>query len=217
MKFLIIVLLSFKAFGASCKKLKECVDLSAQLMGEKIIYDKKILPFTFELNRPLEINKENVQETLSLALNVFGLTKIPTNLENTSQLIDARDIKFQTDLPSFPASKKITPAIPETHDPFSVTYKGVKGADMEVIAEKIRPLLSRYGRALPMRDGSIIVIDLGTHMRSILPLLQKQDYPLSSEEKSKMELEKKRRHELELARMKSGGLHEIGPHKHKEQ
>lgn len=29
-----------------------------------------------------------------------------------------------------------------------------------------------------------------------------------------MALDKKREHELELARLKSGELHEIGPHKH---
>lgn len=216
MKYLILLVLSFNALGATCKKLNECVELGSQLTGKKIIYDKKILPFTYELNESLELNKENADKVLSEALNIFGLAKIPTNLKNTSRLIEARDIRFHSDLPSSPASKTLSPSIPDTHDPMILNYKGVKGADMNVIEEKIRPMLSRYGRALPMRDGTLVVIDIASHIKQILPVIQRQDYPLTNEEKAAIDREKKRQHELELARLKSGDLHEIGPHKHKD-
>lgn len=207
---------SLNALSATCKKLTECVELGAELSGKKIIYDKKIVPFTYELSRPIEMNRENVDQTLSEALNIFGLARIPTNMKDTNKIIDARDIRFHSDLPSFEASKNNTPKIPGTHDPISLTYKGVKGVDIEMIAENVRPLLSRYGRVLPMREGTLVVIDIASHVHKILPLIQKQDYPLSQEEKAAMALEKKRAHELELARLKSGELHEIGPHKHKD-
>lgn len=212
MHFIILILLSLPTWSATCKKLNECLELSSKLTGKKIIYDKKIVPFTYELNQPIELTKENVDKNLSEALNIFGLAKIPTQLKDTSKLIEARDIRFHSDLMSFEASKTKTPSLPDSHDPVSVTYKGVKGADMEVIEENIKPLLSRYGRALPMRDGSLVIIDLASHVKKILPIVQKQDYPLTAEEKAAMALEKKRAHELELARMKSSDLHPIGPH-----
>lgn len=199
--------------AATCKKLTECVDLSSQLSGQKIIYDKKILPFTFELNEPLEMNKENVNKTLSEALTIFGLAKIPTQLPNTAKLIEAREIRFHSDLPNYEASKKVIPKIPDTQDPVMMTYKGVKGVDMEVIAENVKSLLSRYGRVQAMRDGTLVVADIATHVKKILSHIQKQDFPLTTEEKNEMALEKKRAHELEMARLKSGEMHEIGPHK----
>ncbi len=212
------LLISLDAWSATCKKLQECVEVADQLTGKKTIYDKKILPFTYELNRPLEMNKDNVEKTLSEALNIFGLARIPTQLPETSKLIEARELRFHSDLPSYEASRKKLPNIPDDHNPVLVTYRGVKGADMEVIAEKVRPLLSRYGRTVPMRDGSLVVVDLGSHAKKILQLVQKQDYPLTNEEKAAMALEKKRAHELEMARLKSGEMHEIGPkakpHKH---
>lgn len=217
MKFILcFILLSSIVHGATCKKLQECVELSTQLTGKKVIYDKKILPFTHELNQPIEMNKENVDKTLSEALSIFGLAKIPTQLKDTSKIIDAREIRFHSDVPSFSASKNSIPKIPESRDPITVTYKGVKGVDMEIVAENVKPMLSRYGRVMPMRDGSIVLTDTADHVIKILPIIQKQDFPLTSEEKAQMALEKKREHELEMARLKSGEAHEIGPHKHKD-
>jgi hypothetical protein len=216
MPLTIILLLAFPILSATCKKLNECVELSSHLTGQKIIYDKKLIPFTYELNTPIEMTKENVDSSLSEALNVFGLAKVPTTLKDTSKIIEAREIRFHNDLPSFQANKNSTPTIPETHDPVMLTYKGVKGTDMEVIESKIRSMLSRYGRAMPMRDHSLVIIDIASHVKRIVPVLQKQDFPLTAEEKAALELQKRREHELELARLKSGDLHEIGPHRHKD-
>ncbi len=216
MKLLLILALllsSSFAFSATCQKLTECVALSSQLTGEKLIYDRKILSPTFELNQPLEMNKENVNKTLSEALNIFGLAKIPTQLPKTAKLIEARDIRFHSDLPNFEASKTITPKIPDTQDPVMMTYKGGKNVEVEIIADNVKSLLSRYGRVQAMRDGTIVVTDLATHVKKIYALIQKQDFPLTTEEKAKMALEKTRAHELEIARLKSGEMHEIGPHK----
>lgn len=215
MKFFILFLIPFTLEAATCKKMIECLEISSQITGQKILYDKKIVPFTYELNKDVEINKSNHDKVLSEALNIFGLARVPTNLDKTIKVIEARDIKFHSDLPSFQASKNKLPNIQDTHDPILVTYKGVTGVDMEMIAENVKPLLSRYGKVMPMRDGSIVVADLSSHVKKILPLIVKQDFPLTAEEKRAIELEKKREHELEMARLKSGELHEIGPHKHK--
>jgi hypothetical protein len=217
MKWLLFLLVfSSFSYGATCKKLTECVEIGSRLSGQKIIYDKKILPFTFELNQPLTMNKNNVDKALSEALNIFGLVKVPTTIENTIKLIEARELKFRSDLPSYTASKTKLPNIPDGHDPVMVTYQGVKGVDMEIIAQNVEPLLSRYGKVSPMRDGSIVVTDLGIHVNKILSLIHKQDFPLTGEEKMRLALEKKRAHELEMARLKSGEMHEIGPHRHKD-
>ena len=215
MKYLILFLFfSSQVEAATCKKLNECVELNEKLTGEKIIFDKKLVPFTYELNKPIEINKSNADKTLSEALVIFGLTKIPTDIKNTSKIVQARDIRFETDLPSYTATRNKMPKLPDSKMPVKVTYQGVKGVDMEIIAQKVEPLLSRYGRVAPMRDGSIIVIDLANQVSKILPEIKKQDFPLTPDEKEKLALEKKREHELELARLKSSELHEIGPHKH---
>lgn len=215
MKYLILLfLLSSQVESATCKKLNECVEMGAKLKGEKIIFDKKLVPLTYELNQPLELTKDNADKVLSEALVIFGLTKIPTDLKNTSKIVQARDIRFETDLPSYKASKNKIPKLPDSKVPVKVTYQAVKGTDVELIATKIEPLLSRYGRVVPMRDGSLVLVDLSNQLTTILPEIKKQDFPLTNEEKAKKALEKKREHELELARLKSGELHEIGPHKH---
>lgn len=215
MKILIFFLLTTQAFGATCKKLTECVDASHELTGQSFIYDKRILPFTYELNQPIDLNRNNVNKNLSEALAMFGLVKIPTGIEKTVKIIEARDIKFQNDLPTFKGAKNSLPKLPDSKDPVTVMYKTVKGADTELISNKLSPLLSRYGKADPLRDGTIVLTDNANSLSKILPLLEKQDFPLTDEEKTKIELTKKREHELELARLKSGELHEIGPHKHK--
>lgn len=216
MKFLLLLLLSTTAFGATCKKLSECLDAGHAITGQKYIYDKKIVPFTFELNQPIELNRNNVDKNLSEALALFGLVRIPTQIEKTSKIIEARDMKFQNDLPTLRGSKNALPKIPDSKDPLTVIYKAVKGADVEVIAAVVEPLLSRYGKVDPLRDGSLVLTDTANSLNKILPILEKQDFPLTGEEKAKLELQKKREHELELARLKSGELHEIGPHKHKD-
>lgn len=215
MKYFALFFLVFNVEAATCKKMIECLEISSQITGQKILYDKKIVPFTYELNKDIEINKSNHDKVLSETLNIFGLAKVPTNLEKTIKVIEARDIKFHSDLPSFQASKNKLPNVQDTHDPILVTYKGVAGVDMEIIAENVKPLLSRYGKVMPMRDGSIVIADLSSHVKKILPLIVKQDFPLTAEEKRAIETEKKREHELEMARLKSGELHEIGPHKHR--
>lgn len=217
MKYFALFFLAFSVEAATCKKIIECLEISSQITGEKILYDKKIVPFTYELNKDIEINKSNNDKVLSEALNIFGLARIPTNLDNTVKIIEARDIKFHSDLPAYQASKNKLPNLQENHDPIIVTYKGVTGVDMEIVAENVKPLLSRYGKVMPMRDGSIVVADLSSHVKKILPLIVKQDFPLTVEEKRAMEAEKKRAHELEMARLKSGEMHEIGPHKHKRE
>lgn len=215
MKIILLFIISLSLEAATCKKVIECLELSSQLTGEKILFDKKIVPFTFELNRDIELTKQNNDKVLSETLNIFGLAKIPTNLEKTFKVIEARDIRFHSDLPSYQASKTKMPLIKDTHDPIIVTYQGVKGVDMDLVAENVKPLLSRYGKVMPMRNGSIVISDLSSHVNKILPLIEKQDFPLTVEEKKNLELQKKREHELEMARLKSGELHEIGPHKHK--
>ncbi|MFP5386687.1 MAG: hypothetical protein ACLGHN_11450 [Bacteriovoracia bacterium] len=215
MKYLLVsVLLSCSAQSATCKKLNECLEAGEKLTGTKLIYDKKTVPFTYELNAPLEMNKNNAEKVLSEALLVFGLTVVPTDLKNTEKIIDARDLKFQSDLPSYKASKNKIPNLPDTKTPVSVTYEGVKGVDMEIIAKNIEPLLSRYGRVAPMRGGTLVIIDLANVVEEVLPKVVKQDYPLTATEKKQIEIEKKRAHELDMARLKSGEMHEIGPHKH---
>lgn len=218
MKILFLFMIVSHSLGAAtCKKIIECLELSSKISGEKILYDKKIVPFTFELNKEVELNRENNQRVLSEALNIFGLAKIPSSLDKTAKVIEARDIRFHSDLPAYEASKEKSPAISDTHDPIILTYKGVRGVDMEVIAENIRPLLSRYGKVTPMRDGSIVVTDLSSHVKNILPFIKRQDFPLTTEEKRTRELEQKRAHELEIARLKSSEMHEVGPHKHKNE
>lgn len=213
--FLILGLLLISGFASSatCLKLTECVALSSQLTGERLMFDRKILSPKFELNQPLEMNKENVGQTFSEALNIFGLARIPTQLPRTSKLIEARDIRFHSDLPNFAASKTLTPKIPDTQDPVMMTYKSGKNVDVDIIADNVKSLLSRYGRVQAMRDGTIVVSDLASHVKKIYPLIQKQDFPLTAEEKAEMALDKKRAHEMEIARLKSGEMHEIGPHK----
>lgn len=210
---MVLLLASGLAASATCQKLTECVVLSSKLTGEQLIFDRKILSPAFELNQPLEMTKENVDKTFSEALNIFGLAKIPTKLPKTAKLIEARDIRFHSDLPHFEAAKNITPKIPDTQDPVMMTYKTGKNVDAELIAENVKSLLSRYGRVQAMRDGTIVVSDIASHVKKIYPLIQKQDFPLTTEEKNEMALEKKRAHELEIARLKSGEMHEIGPHK----
>jgi hypothetical protein len=90
------------------------------------------------ISHVLEMNKDNAHQALSEALNIFGLARIPTQLKGTYKLIDARDIRFHSDLPHFEASKTHLPKIPDTHDPIMVTYKGVKGAGVEIISENVK-------------------------------------------------------------------------------
>jgi hypothetical protein len=213
MSWLVLLFFLFPSllWGATCKRLADCLHLATEITGEKFIYDKKILSETFELNSPLELNRDNVKEGISEALNVFGLAKLPSKLPRTIRIIPARDIRFHSDVPTFEASKNSLPNIPESHDPVSVSYKGEKGVDMEVIAENIRPLLSRYGRAMPMRDGTLVVTDLATHVRKIMPHIEGQDFPPTKEEIQQKKLREEREHELDLARAKSQERHDIFP------
>jgi hypothetical protein len=222
MKYVIFFLLTAPALGATCKKLSDCVNHAAELSGKRILFDQKLIPASRELSAPVDVTRGNAALVLSEVLNVFGLARVPTKLGNTDRIIEARDIRFQSDLPTYQASRKVAPALPETLDPVVLNYSIVKGVDVAVAAKQIEPLLSRYGRVVPLRDGTIQVIDLATHVRKIVPVLQKQDFPLTAEERAALELEKKREHELEkkreheleLARLRGGDLHEIGPHKH---
>lgn len=208
-----LLFISTFSYSATCKKLQECISVAETVSGKKIIYDKRIIRPGFELNTPIELNSKNIEKLFPDTLNLFGLARLPSNEKGVTKIIEAREIRFHLDFPHYKATKNQQPNIPENLDPVIMSYTGVKGVEMDMIAERIRPLLSRYGRVQAMRDGTLVVADFGEYVLKIYEVVQKQDFPLSTLERTKRELEEKREHELEMARLKSGDIHEIGPHK----
>ncbi len=201
--FVLLLLSQTAALAEECRKLYHCLEVGGKLLGVKYVYDKDLLPTSTALNQAIKLEKDNADQMLSEALSIFGYAKVPSKQNGLWYVIHAREIRSNSDLPAFEASKKIAPPLPSNNDPVRLTYKGMLGSDTEAIAASINPLLSRYGKAHALRAGTLVVTDYAAQVRKVLPVLQDQDYPLTKEEREELALERKRRHDLELARLQT--------------
>lgn len=201
--FFFSLLLSFSLQASTCKLLSDCVNETSKLTGIKYIYPENMFSNKDELNVEMILNKENADTVLSEALNIFEYMKLPTKVENVWQIIPGRDIRYHGDLPVFQASKKVTPALPKNHDPVQMVYQAQPGTDVGDIARSLRPFISRYGRVIDTKGGTIIVVDRASVVAHVLPMIQREDVPLSNAEKLNREKNNQRHHELEMAKMKN--------------
>lgn len=195
----------------TCKKLEDCIQKTEKLLDIKFFYGNDLIPKGRELNQEITLTKENAHIALSEALEALGFAKVPSLEKGKWQIINSRDIRHHGNLPVITADKKSRPAFAQGHDPVKLIYYGVPGSSMEKIMASIEPLLSRHGRITPMREGVMVINDKASHLSKILPVIQSQDSPLTKDEKAAMILEKKREHELEIIRAKSGHRHDIFP------
>lgn len=154
----LFLLVSLQAQAATCKRLMDCVTEASRLTGVKYIFPENMFKQQ-EMNVELILDEKNADAVLSEALAMFEYMKVPTKVEKVWQIISARDIRYHADLPTFKASKKSLPKLPENQDPIYLEYQTSQGADVGNIARNLRPFLSRYGRVIDMRSGLIVVMD----------------------------------------------------------
>ena len=178
MKYLFLCfLISFSVSANTCKKVVDCVREASALTGIKYMYPATMFTDKEELSVELVMNKENADDVLSEALNLYEYMKAPTKVDNVWEIFPGRDIRYHVNLPSFEASKTVIPVLPNNHDPIQLTYHAQKGTDVQGIAMALRTLMSRYGRMIDMASGTIIVIDRASVASKILPIMQNGDVP----------------------------------------
>lgn len=199
----LFLLVSLQAQAATCKRLMDCVTEASRLTGVKYIFPENMFKQQ-EMNVELILDEKNADAVLSEALAMFEYMKVPTKVEKVWQIISARDIRYHADLPTYKASKKTHPELPQNQDPIYLEYQASPGTDVGNIARNLRPFLSRYGRVIDMRSGLIVVMDRSSSVGKVLSMIQASDVPLSNAEKLRQEKERQREHELELARLKAG-------------
>ncbi len=191
-------------YAGTCKRLGECVKNASEVSGIKYIYPDKMFNDKDELNTELTITKENADMVLSEVLSLYDFMKTPTKIENVWEIIPGRDIRYNSDVPTFKASKKVSPTFPNNKDPIQLIYQAQAGTEVGDIARNLRPFLSRYGRVIDMKSGIVIVQDRANVAAHVLPIIQIADIPLSKDEKLERAKGQARQHEMELARIKSG-------------
>jgi len=213
MKYLIAALLLTHSmvYAGTCKRVVDCVKEATEVTGIKYLYSAKMFDAKDELNTEMNLTKENADVVLSEVLSMFDYMKLPTKVENTWEIIPGRDIRYHADLPTFKASKKLIPTLPNNNDPIHLVYQAQVGTEVGDIARNLRPFLSRYGRIIDMKGGIIILIDRASNIDQCLPIIQAADMPLTKEEKLAREKADSRHHERELARIKSGMHSDRGP------
>lgn len=207
MKFLLVAALvfSFSAQANTCKRLVDCVTEASKLTGIKYIYPENL--FTKEeLNVELILNKENADTVLSEALNVYDYMKLPSKVENVWLIIHGRDIRYNSALPVYKASKKITPDLPKNHDPIHFEYQAAPGTEIGEIARNLRPFMSRYGRLIDLKSGMLIVIDRAAVVSQILPIIQAADVPMTKAERAAYEKKRAQDQAMELEMMKKAPM-----------
>lgn len=201
--FFLIFLVTMQVEAATCKRLMDCVTEASRLTGVKYIFPENMFKQQ-EMNVELILDEKNADAVLSEALAMFDYMKIPTKVEKVWQIINARDIRYHADLPTYKASKKVLPQLPQNQDPIYLEYQTIAGSDVGNMARNIRPFLTRYGRVIDIRSGLIVVMDRASTVAKALSMIQASDVPLTNAEKLRQEKDRQREHELELARLKAG-------------
>ncbi len=203
-KFLLMTLfLTYQLQAATCKRLMDCVTEASRLTGVKYIFPENMFKQQ-EMNVEMILDEKNADAVLSEALAMFDYMKVPTKVDKVWQVINGRDIRYHADLPTYKASKKSLPELPQNQDPVYLEYQAILGTDVANIARNIRPFLTRYGRVIDMRSGLIVVMDRASTIGKVLSMIQASDVPLTNAEKIRQEKERQREHEIELARLKAG-------------
>ncbi|GEM_PF-3866598 len=199
MKFIllaIITALSLNVMAADkCENVPECIELNSKLTGVKYLYPKDLISKKSELNKEVEMTKENAESLLSEVLFQFEFARIPTQVENTWKIIAARDLRY-AELPVYKGSKGKIAELPKTVDYVSFMYQGVTGGDVGSLARNLRPFLSRYGRVIDTKGQLLTINDSLGNIRHILRFLETEDRVLSKQElvnnKKLFELEHKK-------------------------
>lgn len=164
-----------------CENVPECIELNSKLTGIKYLYPKDLISKKNELNKEIEMTKENADSLLSEVLFQFEYLRLPTQVGGTWKIIAARDVRY-AELPVYKGFKGNLPDFPKTVDFVSFIYKGVKGGDVRSLARNIRPFLSRYGRVIDTSSQVITINDSLSNIRNIVEFLEHADRPLSKEE-----------------------------------
>jgi hypothetical protein len=191
-----VLVISSSVFAADkCENVPECIELNSKLTGAKYLYPKDLISKKNELNKEVEMTKENADSLLSEVLFQFDYLRLPTQVEGTWKVIVARDVRY-AELPVYKGSKGNIPELPKTVDYVSFMYQGVKGGDVGSIARNLRPFLSRYGRVIDTKGQILTFNDSLGNIRNILKFLEAEDRVLTKEElvnnKKLFELEHKK-------------------------
>lgn len=197
MKIILMGLLfSSATFGASCKDVKSCIELTAKLTGDQYLMDKDVKG-VLDHSKAFDINKDNANFYLSYILNLAGYTRVKLN-DNTWSVINARDIRYQ-------AVTKLTygkDPIPNDYDHYMVSIKLKNPYLTSEVTRNFRPFMSRYGRIIDLKDpGMIIINDTGKNIQRLVSLINEMDKELTPMERKKYE--RKQREQLALKQLEA--------------
>ena len=166
----------------SCSDLKECLELASKLTKKSYLYVEKI-------NLDKKINsvgtvtwKEDTADFLIGEVLVgLGYYRLHTKDANIYEIINARDVRYVANVPSYKANKETNDELPAVNsaDPVELIYETKNGAKRaSEIARNLRPFMSRYGRVIDHdNSGTLVIRDSVATAHKLLALIRQMDVP----------------------------------------
>lgn len=126
------------------------------------------------------MNKENAALVLGEALSLYDFMKAPTKVKGVWEIFPAQELAPHKNLPTFEASKTVTPVLVKNHDPIQLTYHTQNGSDQKSMVKSIRVMLSGHGKVTSIAPSTVLIIDRAAVVDKLLPVIQQADIPAKS-------------------------------------
>jgi type II secretory pathway component GspD/PulD (secretin) len=163
----------------SCRLVRECVELAAELTGKKYMAGKGELQGEIQNLGEVVWTGENADQLLSEVLGNADYYRVLVAETGVYYILPAKDIRFEGRLKSFAASLDSGDELPPASraDYAELVYTVKHDPKMaSAIAPNLRPFISRYGRVIDIpASGAIIVRDNLQILHGLLPLIRKMD------------------------------------------
>lgn len=173
-----------------CGTIGECLRVASQLTGKSYLYDDMALKEKVGSVGAVTWDKENADLLIGELLSSAGYYRLDMG-KGVYKLMNARDARYLSGLKSFSATKETNDELPSPNaaDPVELVYESKNGGQrVSDIARNLRPFMSRYGRVIDQRSGSLIIVrDTASAVHQLLPLIRKMDTPVTAEERKERE------------------------------
>ncbi len=190
------------AHASNCIDFKTCTAVMFDLTGQRYVWGNNFDTAKIGASPAVELTKENAELIFTALLDQAGYTRMPVGDGKTYRIVRSVERK-EMELPIVEASAEHMPNFPNTWDWIMMRYK-VKSPELAAYLERAYRLhVPRDSRLQADENtGTIIVTAATPIVRQMYETLKGADKPLTANLKEKIKAEGKRRHEVELAKLK---------------
>ena len=160
-------------FSDQCPDVATCAKSVGDILGQKYVFDADIKG-AIKSTPNLELTKDNAEVLFTNALSMNGYSRVPLAVPNTYQIMRQKDARDAA-IPFVTSDAKTAPALPNTWDLYTMTYKATHAQAVDEIARMARSFMPPNSRIIGQElSGELLVTDTAPNLKKIYAAHQRE-------------------------------------------